>query len=255
MSECKLCRRERQLVRAHIIPAAFHRQLQSDTTRPPLVISNNPEVHPKRNPGGLYDEDLLCGDCEHDRFEPWDAYAAECFIHRIGQDSQRFHPTENLALIFNSWDQFKLRMFAISLMWRAAVTDKPIFSRVTLGPYEERARQCILQGEPGPPEGFSVFLGRWVTRPEYENMGLTQLSPYRTRIDGINILKFFLGGVIIHVKTDKRQFRDPFSELLLKQDRPVYMVTRELEGSKDILAVRSGIDAYAARLRARCTNN
>jgi hypothetical protein len=251
MGTCKLCHQERDLIRAHIIPAAFHRQLQTDTKQPPLVISNNSTVHPKRSPGGLYDENLLCNECEHERFEPWDRYAAECFIHGIERDGRPFHPTENLALVFDSWDQRKLRMFAISLIWRAAVTDNPIFNRVTMGPHEERARQFILQGDPGSPDDFSVVLARWVARPEYAGIELTQFSPYCSKLEGINSAKFFLGGVIIHVKCDKRPFADPFPELFLKPDRPVLMVTREIEGSKDILAVRPGLEGYAARLRAR----
>lgn len=248
---CKLCLRERRLIRAHITPVAFHRQMQGDIKQPPLVISNNSAVHPKRSPGGLYDENLLCNECEHERFEPWDRYAAECLIHGIERDGRPFQPSENIALVFDSWDQLKLRMFAISLIWRAAVTDNPVFSSITMGPHEERARQCILQGDPGSPEDFSVVLGRWITKPEHADMGLTQFSPYRAKLKGINIAKLFMGGVIVHVKCDKRPFGDPFSELLLKPDRPVLMITRELEGSQDILAVRPGLEGHAARLRAR----
>jgi hypothetical protein len=76
MGTCKLCGREAVLVRAHIVPDAFHRDLRGDAPVPPMQISNNPEAHTKRRLGGYYDEELLCSDCEK-RTNPWDNYGEQ----------------------------------------------------------------------------------------------------------------------------------------------------------------------------------
>src|SRR5262249_26612576 len=63
MAICKLCGNDRSLVRSHIIPDAFNRALKGEKDSPPKLISTNPEMYPKRQPGGLYEE-IVCDECE-----------------------------------------------------------------------------------------------------------------------------------------------------------------------------------------------
>jgi hypothetical protein len=64
---------------------------------------------------------------------------------------------EMVAYQFPTWDEPKLRMFALSLLWRAAVTTNYIFSMVSLGPHLARLGERIVADNPGPPEDFSVI--------------------------------------------------------------------------------------------------
>jgi hypothetical protein len=246
---CKLCGLERELIRSHIIPLAFHRHLQSDPVLAPVIVSNDSAIHPRRSPGGIYDEQLLCGECEI-HFGPWDQYAAECLLQRFERDAQSFDPVRELiAYKFDGWDEARLRMFFISLLWRAAATNNYFFNRVTLGPYEVHARRLILSGTPGSPDDFSVLLCRWTTRPEHKNMELAQMSPYRTKLEGINMVKLFLGGMIIYIKCDQRTMSEPFREIILYPGRPVYAIARQFEGSKDVIALRPALENLASRKR------
>jgi hypothetical protein len=251
MGICKLCGEERVRVRSHIVPLAFHRHMQSDSAMAPVVVGSASNSYPMRRPGGLYDEELLCDPCER-RFGPWDQYGAECLLQGFETDAHRIaFNGETLAYQINNWDEEKIRMFALSLLWRAAATTNSVFSRVTLGPYKERLRQLILAGTPGSPDDFSILLGRWLTRPENEKMALTQISPYSWKLEGINMSKLFLGGFVFYIKSDQRAFINPFPEMMLSPGRPIYAIARELEGSKDILAMRPTLDRYAAFLKRR----
>lgn len=251
MGICKLCDQERDLVDSHIIPLAFHRHLQMDSARPPVILGTATNSFPQRSPGGIYDEGLLCHDCEI-RFGPWDQYGAECLIQRFGQDAQKRHARDGGELLIyqiDNWDEARLRMFALSLLWRAAVTTRPFFKRVTLGPHENRLKDRILAGEPGSPNDFSVFLGHWQIRPEHAGMELTQISPYAWRLEGINMAKIFLGGFVFYIKCDKRPFNKPFPDIILAPSRPVFAVPRQLEGSQDLDALKPAILRYAEYLR------
>ena len=252
MGICKLCGEERTLIRAHIIPLAFHRNLQSGSEKPPLILGNDPNSFPRRTPGGLYDEELLCLECER-RFGPWDQYGAECLLHRFDQDAQgKYWDGELMVYEIYNWDEARLRMFALSLLWRAAVTTNPIFKKVTLGgPYEPRLRERILAGDPGSPKDFSVFLSRWLVQPEHAGMELTQISPYVWRLEGINMAKIFLGGFVFYIKCDQRQFVEPFPDIILSPNRPVFAMPRQLEGSKDLAALRPAILNYRSRLQRK----
>jgi hypothetical protein len=249
MGVCKLCGEEGVLVRSHIIPIAFHRHMQSDATVAPVVVGSASDSYPLRRPGGLYDEELLCYPCEQ-RFGPWDQYGAECLLQRFEHDAQPMMSNgETVAYQINNWDEERLRMFVLSLLWRSAATTNPIFSRATLGPYAERLRQTILAGTPGSPDEFSVITCRWITRPENAKMALSQISPYTWKLEGINMSKLFLGGFVFYVKSDQRPYPRELAEIMLRPGRPVYAIARELEGSKDIIAMRPTLERYAAFLK------
>jgi hypothetical protein len=78
-----------------------------------------------------------------------------------------------------------------------------------------------------------------------------QMSPYGVKLLGVNEVKMFMAGFVIHVKVDKRSYPKPFDGLILQPQRTVYMCSRELEGSKDILALRPALNRYAATKRPK----
>ncbi|MGB6603452.1 MAG: hypothetical protein WBE65_04075 [Steroidobacteraceae bacterium] len=250
MPICKLCHEDRVLVRSHIIPDAFNRALKGGMDAPPVMLSNNPRQHPKRRPGGHYDEDLVCDPCER-RFLPWDTCGADFFLNRLPTEGQPLTAPngEAVAHQFENVDYTQLKLFAISLLWRASASSNEFFRRVQLGPYEEAARQLILNQAPGTADEFATMIVRWVARPPHEQLAQTQMSPYRAKLEGVNEVKLFLAGAVMHVKVDQRPYPEPFPELILRPDRPLVVIARELEGSKDILALRPALEAAAARAR------
>jgi hypothetical protein len=248
MGLCKLCGQERKFVRSHIVPLAFHKHLQSDHDRPPVIIGNNLSAYPKRSPGGLYDEEMLCDDCEQ-RFGPWDTAGAEHLLQRFESDKQPMTAStgEVMAYQMNGWDETSLRMFAISVLWRAAATTNYIFQRIKLGPHEQRVKQRVLEGDPGSPNDLSVVLCKW--QANNPGLELAQMSPYCNKIEGINVAKLFMGGFEVYVKVDQRLLPQPFSEIMLHPGRPVYAIGRPFESSKDWAAMRPGLDRYLATRR------
>ena len=63
MAQCRLCAEDRKLVKAHVIPEAFFRVLRAGGETP-ILISNVANTYPKRSPIGVYDQNILCEDCE-----------------------------------------------------------------------------------------------------------------------------------------------------------------------------------------------
>lgn len=251
MQVCKLCDQNRALVRAHIIPDAFNRALRGAGDAPPVMLSTSPEHHPKRRPGGHYDENLVCDACEQ-RFGPWDAYGTDFFLNRLLTEGQPWIENgEVLAYQFENVDYTQLKLFAISLLWRASATTNEFFRRVKIGPYEEAARQMILNETAGAAEEFATMIVRWVAQPPHERLAELQMSPYKTKLEGVNEVKLFLAGAVIHVKVDQRPYPAPFPELILRPDGRLSVIARELEGSKDILALRPALEAAAAKARMR----
>ena len=51
---------------------------------------------------------------------------------------------------------------------------------------------------------------RWVARPPHEQLAQTQMSPYRAKLEGVNEVKLFLAGAVMHVKVDERHVPSRF---------------------------------------------
>ena len=56
---CRLCLKDKNLIKAHIIPEGFFRLLRSGN-RSPEMHSNSPGSFPKRMQVGTYDSNILC---------------------------------------------------------------------------------------------------------------------------------------------------------------------------------------------------
>lgn len=252
MPICKLCGNTAVLVRSHIIPDAFNRDLKGGSDGSPVELSTDPTAFPRRRPGGLYDENLVCDLCER-RFWPWDDYGTDFLLNRLRREGQPLNaPTgETLAFSYSNVDYERLKLFAISLLWRASATSLNFFNRVDIGPHEDRARQMIVGATPGSPDEFSTMLVRWAARSNHERVAQGQFSPYNVKLNGVNEVKLFLGGVVLHIKVDKRPYPAPFPQIILRPNAPLYVPVREFAGSKDVLAMRPAFESVVARSRRR----
>jgi hypothetical protein len=201
-----------------------------------------------RRPGGHYDENLVCEACER-LFAPWDDYAAALFLNELRTDGEPIKAPSGAvaASLYPGVEYFRLKMFAISLLWRASATKLGFFSGINLGPYEERARGLILTPDTGGESEFQVLITRWTAQERHRPLAETQFSPYLGRLEGVNNTRFFLAGSMLQVKVDKRPYPAPLPEIVLRRDLPLVVIARQFEGSNDVLALRPALEKLAAR--------
>ena len=51
-------------------------------------------------------------------------------------------------------DYKKFKLFLLSILWRAGISNLPIFRKVTLGKHQEILRERILTNDPGSPDEY-----------------------------------------------------------------------------------------------------
>ena len=155
---CKLCRQAGKGKKAHIIPEAFFRALSGYDEKLRLITNQTGQNRPRRSPIGIYDPELVCEQCE-DRFLPCDTYAAEVLLNRMAH----LETGQQRSELFVAVDYHKLKMFFISVLWRASATSHQFFALSKVGPYEETARQSILANNSGSEDNFACHITRWVS--------------------------------------------------------------------------------------------
>jgi len=233
---CRYCGHERDLIKAHIIPEGFFRRMLEGGGEL-FVLSESSDEYPKRAPIGVYDETILCADCETG-FGEWDQYAQE-ILGREPPGDPVFHDDRVLAYEAQHYRYDLLKLFFVSLLWRASVSTQESYSCVQLGPLEDIARRRLVDRDPGDGQEFAVLLAKFAPHPAAEAI----LLPIRERIRDINYYRFWLGGYVAYIKADRRPTPRAFKDLVLTEARPLKILQRELEESPEFLRMRGTVTA------------
>lgn len=204
---CSGCGVEKKLIKSHIIPESFFRKMKcgGETIYRVTNTFNNEWEHKKRTPIGVYDKTILCDECEK-RFSNTDDYGYRMLFenkqNEIIIENQRFYVIKNI--------DYKLtKLFFISILWRASVSNDECFCRVKLGAIEQVAKKHIWEENPGSSDDFSFRLYKFIpTDTGYEK---AMLMPERIRFGPVNYYKFYLAGYILCIKADNRETPDLYS--------------------------------------------
>lgn len=146
---CQLCKTNKPLVEAHIIPKWMYIGILVKDYKS-LIVNLAGEGRPKRSPSGLYDPNILCSKCDNSILSPLEKYGQQVLCNPDGTFIDFFnHPSivQNgglrLAKLKDiNYTSFKL--FLLSLIWRMHITKLSFFAHVDLGLYAEQMRGALL---------------------------------------------------------------------------------------------------------------
>jgi hypothetical protein len=157
MGICRLCLKEKKLIDAHIIPKFMFNGMK-DEKNSFLEVVHNLDTNiskVKRTQKEDYDKNILCGDCDNKILGAiYEDYAKksfyggeisdteiepECINYKNPHDGAEYSVCKNI-------DYGKMKLFLLSLLWRASITDRPTFKDVNIGEkHEERIRKMIFE--------------------------------------------------------------------------------------------------------------
>lgn len=216
---CRLCLRDRVLVESHIFPRSLVLEMSGDDkilTRVP----RNPAGTPKRRQTGPYDR-FLCKECEAEVFGPWDSYGVDFLRRRNVRGRSLTAPNKDLeAVEILDADYARLKLFVISMLWRAAACRSQEFASVSLGPWEKALRDHIRLNNPGDVDDFSVHLERTTNAPFQVVMPWVQ---NRAKEANLRFYDAFFYGHLFHVKVDRRIVQGTMRSFLLAPQRPLIL--------------------------------
>ncbi|MAE50956.1 MAG: hypothetical protein CMH27_04025 [Micavibrio sp.] len=239
---CKLTKKQGKAVKSHIIPSSFFMR-QGDA--PPLIMATGENVFPKKSRTGLYDQALVIEEGEK-YFDAPDDYAHKLLI----SGREQLHPLivegKEVGLGLNSYDYEKLKLFFLSVLWRAAETSLGPFSRVKIGPHASKIRQMILDNDPGCPETYSVVLFRFAKVKSMKKG--TVLFPYREKLLGCNWYRFFFCEYTALIKVDQRKTPDPYNLMQLNPKEPLQIFDRDLANTPEAKMINTILKANDDKL-------
>lgn len=156
-----MCNEVKPLIEAHIIPKAMFKSIRVAPGKPLYIIQDRDGARPIPSPQGEYDTGILCESCEK-RFNIYDTYGIRFIkdLDRVGLPV--IVKGRRVGLVVPTYDCKMLKLFFLSVLWRASISTRPFFRNINLGTYENELHDMIDQGNPGTPDQFPMILGRFV---------------------------------------------------------------------------------------------
>jgi len=113
---------------------------------------------------GLHEADILCAKCDNEVINQYETYAKTVFCDEVIPPVQvnYFRKEDGLEYtVINGLDYTKFKLFCLSLLWRASISNLPFFAKVKLGKYEEAIREMLNSGNAGELGSFPCMLSRY----------------------------------------------------------------------------------------------
>ncbi len=180
---CKLCGQRAELCESHIVPEFLYTPLYDGKHR--TIRASGDFIEKKVIQKGLR-ERLLCPECEG----------------RIGEIERRVSagwelpsplPEPSYAIRICGYGDLKL--FLLSVVWRASISTLPEFEDVSLGRFEDEIRRRVGAQTPGPSTEFPVN-GRLLRSPVDQSLcGWVITSPVVTHHGPFDGWLFIFGGL------------------------------------------------------------
>jgi len=236
---CRFCQKSDKLVKAHVIPEAFFRELREVGGETPIIISSSGQEYPKRAPIGVYDSTILCQECEN-HFSICDDYAVKVLLNEFDSTFVPWsHEDRTVAYRSASVDQAMLSKFFVATLWRASVSTHAFYSKVTLGSIERIAQSVFQDQAPHESHRFAAVLSRWEASAERNPITTAMMSPFREKWSGINAYRFYFGRTLAYIKADNHPYKSPLSDLAVCAAPELTVITRHFDESKDFQALVS----------------
>ena len=176
---CRLCIQNRPLVKSHIFPEWLYTPMYDKNHRF-FVLSTNENKRRGTRPKGIY-EKLLCRECEQ-QFSKWEGYARAVFC---GDDPQIKRDDYGKTIVLSGMRYAPFKLFQMSLIWRASITNRPEIPKINLGPHGERLRKMLFEECPGQSYEYPAIL---MTVPRSQDQIMHEFlyppQPLTDEIDG-----------------------------------------------------------------------
>ena len=202
---CQYCGEEKELCSAHIIPKAFYKLKQS----PYLGISSDGKVDVTKCQNGIKDPNILCAKCDG-ILGKYDKYAVEILKKKILENPKipwgMSKDAQLNILTDGQFDYHLLRMFFVSLVWRASVSNLPETKDISLGKYQDIALK-ILKGEiPDNPYLFHPIIIRMNEKNEFSNIAGIMKGKYAGQWKTVFAIPDYQIGIITNAEPLKNSW-------------------------------------------------
>ena len=188
--KCKLCGNETKLLKkSHIIPDFMFQDLFDEIHRyHEVTVNNQYPLKSKIRQSGAYDKNILCKICDNNLLGSLETYASHALYGGIELTIENGAINNSKYTKINGLDYTKFKLFLLSVLWRASISNLPVFQHVNLGKHEEIIRGMLLENKPGKSDEYPCaifthlhhdkFPHQIITEPKCNSLGHEQFCAF-----------------------------------------------------------------------------
>ena len=204
MRKCRLCLKEKKLIKSHIIPEfMFEKMKDENNTFFQLTYDADKRDSKKRKvQTGVFDKNILCEDCDNKILGGiYESYAKKSFYGKnlnpeIAPKCKNFKNPKNGTeySICENIQYSKFKLFLLSLLWRASITSQPMFNEVNIGSkHEEILRDYLLNNLCPNEHEYPIFITSFLRTDNPLDNLVGQPKRFKDR-DGFNGYIFYINS-------------------------------------------------------------
>lgn len=202
MDTCKLCLQSSILQDSHIIPDCFFRYTKEKTDKTKNGKHIRADLLANKWAQESFDEPLMCRSCEQRFANGFENYIADIFLRNPNNVNVKCTKNSN-EVTFENLNYDKLKLFQMSLIWRASLSSSPFYAHVNLSNEDQEFLRENLDMEIAIEEDqFPCVIERLFFSPNSGNMSRSDLTeskkliiaPKTTTIFGFKYVTFVFGG-------------------------------------------------------------
>jgi len=210
------------LKHSHIIPDFAYKGIYDEKHQ--IYYGNflNPE-RGKLISSAPYDKNILCRECDGDIIGRLESYASHALYGnnpsyrriKISKIKSSVGPD---SLHIENIDYKMFKLFILSILWRASVSNHPIFKNIDLGEFEGEIGDMILKGD---PKDFSKFKTCLILADRHENLNTEMVSEPRKISRGSPFYIFFINRLFYLINLSDDNNLELFDSAGLKEDNTI----------------------------------
>jgi len=152
---------------------------------------------------------LLCARCER-MLAIYDDYAWKV----VSNDSEMRRGNQSYEI--RKVDYRKFKLFELSILWRAGISDHAFFENVVLEEHEEQLRQMILSENPGKSLSYPCL----TIAMFHQGCAARNLvrKPHKYKMEGYDCYRFVFGGFLWVFFLTQALISDWISRVVLQED-------------------------------------
>lgn len=147
---------------------------------------------------GYYDKYILCQQCENEMLGGLDRYGANVIYHGVGVQMDHGKEVDGIRPLFvKGIDYDKFKIFLLSILWRAHISNNPFFENIRLGKDAEPIRQAILNNLHVDESVYKVQM--FALKYSSTELFKMVITPIRMTALGADYYTFIINGLVYFI--------------------------------------------------------
>ena len=153
---------------------------------------------------------------------------------------QKIKQNSKIAII-EDIDYKLMKLFQLSILWRATISSLETFSKVNLGPHQEKLRKMILDSNPGKYTDYGC-IQTFIYMEEKKLADALLMGVDLIRVEGYRILRFVFGGIMWNYFVSSHNENFKFKNMFLLENGTLTITKYPIDKIKYLFEI--GIDLY-----------